>query len=630
MANKRLNAIITIGGTVTGALKNALGSTQRQLRDLGGTIKGLEKDQKALGKAMRDAMQTNSPVGELHRDYERLGREIDRARGKQERMNRAMGHMDSGRDMMGRGGMMIGAAAAAGAAATVPVVHAAQFEKAMLGVAKQVDGARDSSGKLTQVYYQMGKEIQKLARDVPVAANDIAAMVEAGARMGVARDELIAFTKTAIEMSVALELPVEELSENMGKIAGLYKIPIPAIGELADKINYLDDNAISKGGDIIDFLTRTGGVAGAVKITGNEMAALGSTLLTLGERTETAGTATNAMIQKFAAADKGTKKMRGALSALGLSAEAVRDGMQVDAQGTILRVLDAVNKLPTNARIGVLTDLIGLEHSDTLAKLAVNVDEYRRQIDLVNNQKAEGSVGREFEAQLESTTAQWQILKNRQLEFSVAMGSVLLPTVNKVMGVLGKVALKMAEWSEEHPTLTKNIIVIGGVIGGLVMALGIATVAVGAFKFAFGAMSLAIITNPIGLAIAGIALGAALIIANWEPIKGFFVGLFGDIKATVGKAIDWMLAKISVVGDAWRSTKAFFGFGDEQAAGRAPPPAPRVASGRGSVAVNDNSQTTFNITGSDPRAVADEVERRQRQRQAGRSNGALFDTARGY
>lgn len=41
----------------------------------------------------------------------------------------------------------------------------------------------------------------------------------------------------------------------------------------------------------------------------------------------------------------------------------------------------------------------------------------------------------------------------------------------------------------------------------------------------------ALMMNPIGLLITGIALGAYLIYRNWEPIKGFFSGLWTEIKA---------------------------------------------------------------------------------------------------
>ncbi|AKA25711.1 phage tail tape measure protein [Pseudomonas chlororaphis] len=41
----------------------------------------------------------------------------------------------------------------------------------------------------------------------------------------------------------------------------------------------------------------------------------------------------------------------------------------------------------------------------------------------------------------------------------------------------------------------------------------------------------ALLMNPIGLLVTGIALSAYLIYRYWEPIKGFFVGLWGEIKA---------------------------------------------------------------------------------------------------
>lgn len=361
MANKRLNATITIGGAITGALKSAIGQTRTGLDSIGKSITDLTKRQKELNRTIADQEKLGPAGSALRVQYanQELGainKQIEALRKKQALIDQSSKGMAAGKGQMASAGMAIGATVAVASTAFVPVVQAAAFEKAMLGVAKQVEGARDESGKLTQVYYDMARQIQLLGRETPISTNQIAEMVAAGARMGVAKDELIGFTRTASMMASAFDLPAGQLAEQMGKIAGLFKIPIPNIGQLADTINYLDDNAISKGSDIIDFLTRTGGVAGSVKVTGQEMAALGSTLLTLGERSETASTATNALFQKFAAADKGTKKFKSALSEIGLSAAEVQKGMQVDAQGTILKVLDAVNKMPAEKRTGVVDE----------------------------------------------------------------------------------------------------------------------------------------------------------------------------------------------------------------------------------------------------------------------------------
>lgn len=435
-----------------------------------------------------------------------------------------------------------------------PIRSAIEWENAMLGVSKQLDGARDASGNLTPAYYEMSDEIQKLGRITPVANAALAEMVTAALRMGVAKDEVIDFVQETAKMATAFELPEGPLADSMGKIAGLYKIPMTAIGELGDSINYLDDNAISTGGDIIDYLTRVGGSAGAVKISAKDMAALGSTLLTLGDRTETAGTATNAIMTKLASATKGTKKFRGAMKELGLSTKEVQDGMQKDAFGTILTVLDAVNKIPSSERMGILADLVGLEHADTLAKLVSQVDELRRQRDLANGEAAKGSMDREYQARLKTTTAQWAMLRNRISEVSVTIGSVLLPALNGIMATIGPLVSSMAEWADANPELTKYLV---ATIAAL-MSLSIAAKVLG---FVFAGMRVGIIPllgfflkfNSAGR---NIAVGWRLLSGSGKALGLVFRGLAGG-----GNLLSAGLSRLGRVGRllnfAWRITAIF-------------------------------------------------------------------------
>lgn len=659
MANKKLSATITIGGAVASSLKSAFGSVKGGVAEVGSAIRNAERQQKLLSQSIQTFGKQGRNVDGMRERYAQLTQQIDKMRAAQQRLNQVQqaqkANLDKRADYRGQ----ILDTVALGATVASPVVMAASFETAMLGVAKQVDGARDSSGKLTAVYYEMGKQIQQLGREIPLATNEIADMVTAGSRMGVARDQLIDFTRTSAMMADAFELPAGELADNMGKIAGLFKIPIPAIGELADSINYLDDNAISKGGDIIEFLTRTGGVASAVKVTGQEMAALGSTLLTLGERTETAGTATNAMFQKFAAADKGTKNFKSALKELGISSAAVQKGMQQDATGTMMKVLSAIGKLPKEKQLGVMVELVGLEHSDTLAKLANNTEEWRRQLALANSEAAKGSMSREFAARLQTTNAQWTLMKNRTSEVAVNLGSVLLPAINDTFKAISPLVNVVADFARENPKVTKAI--VGTAVA--LTSLKVGSLAVGyAFTFVKGAalstvglfyrvsagaavagastasaaagptllgrafmfagkgiiwMGRALLMNPIGLAITAIAGAAYLIYENWDKLKPWFTALWDDIVAKfetavvkIGGMIDsvkqkWNDTKDAVtggVGSAWASTKEFFGFGDNKSQSKPASlpsnlPLPAIASSRSrGNTYQDNSQTTVQVT----------------------------------
>lgn len=566
MANKKLSATITIGGAVASSLKSAFGDVKGQIGQIGSALNKLEGQQKQLSTAIQTFGRMGKDVDGMRARYVTLTQQIDKLRSSYQRLNQIQAAQQANLAKRAEYRGQIFDAVALGATAAAPLVQAAKFETAMLGVAKQVDGARDSSGKLTTVYHDMAKQIQMLGREIPLATNDLADMVTAGARMGIAKDELIGFTRTAAMMADAFELPAGELADSMGKIANLFKIPIPAIGELADSINYLDDNAISKGGDIIEFMTRTGGVAAAVKVTGKEMAALGSTLLTLGERTETAGTAVNAMFQKLAAADKGTKKFKSAMKEIGLSTREVQKGMQKDATGTLMKVMDAIGKLPAEKQLGVMVELVGLEHSDTLAKLANNTGEWKRQLELANGAAAKGSMSREFQARLQTTNAQWAIMKNRVQELAVNIGSVLLPVVNEFFGVLGPVVGKMADFARENPKLTKAIVGTAVAFTSLrltSLAAGYAFTFLkggvlqikGAFEAARGGMALVSVLLPrvatglrvvalaftstgIGALVIGLAMAGLLIYQHWDGIEAFLVGVFNGAREGLQPLVD--------------------------------------------------------------------------------------------
>jgi TP901 family phage tail tape measure protein len=582
MANKKLHAAITIGGTVSSSLRSAFGTVKSETTKIGSALRNLEGQQRQLSKAIQTFGAMGKNVDGMRARYAELTTQIDKLRNAHQRLAAVQSAQEANQSQRGELRGQIFDAVAMGAAAATPLVAAASFETAMLGVAKQVDGARDSSGKLTATYHEMAKSIQELGREIPLATNELADMVAAGARMGVAKDELIGFTKTAAMMADAFELPAGELAENMGKIAGLFKIPIPAIGQLADSINYLDDNAISKGGDIIDFLTRTGGAASAVKVTGNEMAALGSTLLTLGERTETAGTATNAMFAKFAAADKGTKKFKEAMEEIGLTTNEVQKGMQVDAIGTLMKVMQAVGKLDADKQLGVMVELVGMEHADTMAKLANNTEEFNRQLALANSEAAKGSMSREFAARLQTTNAQLVIAKNRVNELAVNFGSVLLPAGNDVLGVVGSVVTAMAEFARDNPKVTQAIVgtavalatlrlttlaggyaftflkggalQIAGVMAKLRVGAVMASSAMPAVAAGVRGIGLAFLSTGIGALITGVAVAGLLIYRNWDGVKAFMGGVFEGVRSGLQPLVD----TFSAFGQALRPIHPLF------------------------------------------------------------------------
>lgn len=73
--------------------------------------------------------------------------------------------------------------------------------------------------------------------------------------------------------------------------------------------------------------------------------------------------------------------------------------------------------------------------------------------------------------------------------------------------------------------------------------------AVAGVTFVMKALRLAVLSNPILALITGIVLGAGLIYTYWEPIKGFFAGLWESVTAGFKSAMDWILEQIKWVGE---------------------------------------------------------------------------------
>jgi TP901 family phage tail tape measure protein len=436
-------------------------------------------------------------------------------------------------------------AAGAGAAIGLPVAKAtkdfATFEDAMLGVAKQVEGARDANGKLTVTYYEMGRAIKDMSERIPMATTEIAAIVEAGARMGIqGRKNLLIYAETTAVMAEAFELPVEQVGEQIGKISNLYKVPIQDIKALGDTINWLDDNALSKGGDIIEVMQRVAGSASMVNMNFREAAALGSTFLSLGSTSEVAASATNAMIRELSVATMQSKRFKAGLDMIKLDAKAVQLGMSKDATGTILKVLDAIKALPREQQLEAATRLFGKEFGDDAAKLAENMGEYRRQLELVNAASAKGSMDREAQARKESINARLQIAKNAMFNISSDLGEHLKPALVETLEKTLAIVQAVRAWAAENP----------GFAGGLMTAvkwLSVGVTAIGALLLAVGGILVPIAAFKFGMAAIGITGGAAAagVWAFLKPVLLVAGAAYAGWQAgkLLGAGIDALLSK---------------------------------------------------------------------------------------
>lgn len=497
-----------------------------------------------LKKAGFDTKNFANSYRTLHRNLKQSTADIDKQKAALQRLSTARARVDRANEIAGKArsiGVKTGAAASTVGIGVGATVRSGMTEEdAMLDIVKQVDGLKNEDGSLNaDAIKAVRLEVQDLSRQLPLTTENIMQMYAASARMGTAREGLKESVTTAAQAAVAFDAKNSEaLAENMGRIAKNFKLSAEGAKDLADRINYLDDNAISKGEDIIGFMNRVAGTVGMAKIETQNMAALGSTLLTLGSAESDAATSVSFIFRRLGSASA-LPAVRKSLEQIGLEAKDIQNGMVTDAQATIMKVVEALKKIPESERQAILTQMIGHNHADVMSKLVINTEEWRRQIQLANSEAAKGSMAREFAVRMQSASSKWQVLKNQFFNVSAAAGNALFTTLNGVMDKAIQLLAIVAKWQQNNPqtmaAIMKTVSVLGLALAGISavsLAIGAVLTPITMLRNAFTALSVVMRFNPIVLAITAAVGAVILIIKYWSQLKKVMVNVWQSIDKT--------------------------------------------------------------------------------------------------
>nr|DAK32599.1 MAG TPA: minor tail protein [Caudoviricetes sp.] len=495
--NNELSAAKQKAASYSQYLKNAKNPTEgfkKEVEKARGAVKKLKQEQVAASNKLQQAKLALSQAGisaeKLAQNQRNLQRNtkaatdqiksqeeaLKKLNAKQAAYNRYRGQVEKLKDISGKAQIIGAQSMAAGATITAPIANVTKdfmtFEDAMIGVARQVDGLKDKSGNFTQEFDQWKIKIHNLSKELPLTTVQIANMIESAARMNIAKDELEDFVRLNTQMAIAFDAKnPDELVESFGKVSKNFNLTQKQTKELADTINYLDDNAISKGTGIIGYMNRVAGIAAIAKITDKNMAALGSTLQTLGAEEEDSATAVTTIFTRLGVAGN-HEEVDGALKKLKLNPQKIAKGMAKDAQSTLMLIVNKIKGLDDDAKSDVMKGLVGIPHIKTISKLVANTEEWRRQIELANSEAAKGSMGREFDTRMKALSASTQIFTNRLFNLKTAIGGTLAPTLHNILDKLGGVVDKFKAWIETNPELARKILLVASALGTTLTAFG--------------------------------------------------------------------------------------------------------------------------------------------------------------
>ena len=313
---------------------------------------------------------------------------------------------------------------------------ATDFESAMADVAKVVDGLRDENGNLTQSYYDMSDSIIEMSKNIPMTAEELAAITAAAGTAGIALDELGEFTETAAKMGVAFDTTAEQAGDWMAKWRTSFSMTQEEVTALADQINYLSNNSAATASEISTIVTAVGPLGDVAGMTAADIAALGSTMVGVGVQQDVAATGIKKLATVMVSGASATKAQQAVLKQLGFDATELAERMQTDAKGAILDFLAAVQRLPEAEQAAALKNYFGQESVGAIAPLLTNLPVLEERFNMVGDAALyAGSMNDEYAARASTSANNIQLFQNKLEALKIQLGTYLLPIVNTVLDV---------------------------------------------------------------------------------------------------------------------------------------------------------------------------------------------------
>lgn len=301
---------------------------------------------------------------------------------------------------------------------------AIRFEAAFADVRKVVDATDEQ-------FANMQSTIRKMSTELPLASTDIAALFAAAGESGIAQKDLVTFAQMAARVGIAFDMSAGAAGESLAKLKTQLGLTVAETGDMADAINHLSNNMASKASDITAFMLRIGALSKMGGLAKEQVAALGSAMISAGAEPEIAATAMQNVVKAMTRGASAKKAQKGVAAALGLDLIQLSKDMQKDAPKAIKKVLAAIAKAPKDQHISLLSDFFG-DEAKAFAPLVGNIGLIDEALGAVGDKaKYAGSAFREFVERSKTTENVLVLLKNKFMNVFEGIGAGMLPDIKE-------------------------------------------------------------------------------------------------------------------------------------------------------------------------------------------------------
>lgn len=436
---------------------------------------------------------------------------------------------------------------------------AMDWESAWAGVRKTVDGTDAQMAELEQ-------GLRGLAKELPASHEEIAAVAEAAGQLGVAREDVVDFTRTMINLGETTNLSADEAATAIAQFSNVMHVSADDTDNFGAALVDLGNKGASTEADILNMAQRLSGTGALIGASSQDILGLSSALADVGISAEAGGGSISRVLQKMntEVLDSGSKLEVFAETA-GMTSEEFAAAWRESPVEAFLAVEEGLQKVTDSGgnAVGVLKEM-GIKSSEevrAVLSLASNYEGLGASLGTANQAWAENTaLVAEAAKRYETTESKVQLARNALVDAGIDLGSTVLPYLAE--GAQSVAGLADAFTNLPGP-LQNSLVLLGSVAGGAALLAGglmkvvpAATETISSFrKLSAESPKTANAIGKVGLAVGGLTtfLAAATAISSYgDSLTDFTLG--------ANEAADAAL-KLSK-GD---TTGVFAGLGDDAA-----------------------------------------------------------------
>lgn len=567
------------------ALKQAHGNQQTQLQGLRSKLNAAGISTRNLGAGERDL---RAKIAATNSALQQQENRLKRITTQQKRLAAAKSQYEK---TQGLAGSMAGTGAAglatgmlyAGAKMMAPGLEFDASMSKVQALTKQDKGS-DGLNALRDQARQLGASTQFTAGQ---AADAQGFLAMAGFKL----NAILAAMPGMLDLAKAGDTDLAQTADIASNILSGLGMQATEMGKLGDVLTATFGNSNTNLEMLGETMKYAAPIAKTYAVDLETVSAMAGKLGDAGIQGSMGGTALAAIMNRLAAPPKAAAK---ALDALGISTADAAGNLR-PMPDILKEVYEQTKNLGTATRGGFLKAIAGDEAVKGMSYLVEQAGSGALQSFIADLKTADGSAARVSKVMADNLKGDLSALGSAWEDLGIQMQEQQNGPMRELTQSLASVIGGVKNWIAENPELAGQIVKTAAGLGILMAAMGGITLALasilGPFAMVRYGMALfgikgaglagtlfnlgknalpmvatglrilgaAAVANPIGAIIMAIALGAALIYANWGTVGPYFLGLWAEIKAGFAGGLGGIAALIVNFSPAGLFYRAFAG-----------------------------------------------------------------------